>query len=871
MHRIWFWLPILTGCPEIVVDESDKGPGDSGDSASDGLLDADQDGFDVEADCDDTDASIHPDAPEVCDNVDQDCDLQIDESATDAPVWYADGDGDGYGDVSARRTACNQPNGYIADSSDCNDADPAYHPGAPESACEVGAPDFNCNGVPDVSDVDADGFDSCDDCDDTQDEVFPGNPEACDGLDNDCSGAVDDGFGTGTTYFADADGDGYGDPFSPLAACASPPGYVENDADCDDVIAAVNPGESEYCNNYDDNCNGQVDEASAVDVRIWYRDADRDGYGNSGVTAAACNAPTDYVADSSDCADGNSGIYPGAPEYCGGTDYDCDGAANESDSVDVVAYYFDSDGDGYEGTVAGYACLLPSGYSADSPDCDDRDVAISPAADDECDKLDNDCDGDIDDGRRVPDDYSTISAAILAARTDESVCVAAGDYYEDIDFGGRNITVEGDGSASTYIIGTGTGSVVQINSGERTATLSGFTITGGESAQGAGLLIYNTSPTLHDLVISQNFCRTTTYCEGTGMYVYGSPTLTDVTIDDNYAIPTASTYPYVNGAGAYIWGSTGSYSNLSITNNWGDISSLTSSGSVYGGGLYLADSYATFEDLYVYGNVCYRYGSTSGTYAYSYGCGIVSQNSGSHFDGLTVYFNQAYMTGNYDYVFGAGMYSYTDSSTIEHANIVKNTGDAYSVYGAAWYGYYYTTTLFSNSIIAGNYAGYYWTPSNAYGTLFDEYLAAPTFSNVDIVGNRLNATYAYGGALYAGYMADATFQNSSIYGNILTGSNTTGGAIMGYGTSDAGVVSISYSNFYGNTGAEFYNISSPIGSNGNFASSPGYTDVSSSDPLAWNLTLTASSALRNVGDPSILDADGSRSDVGAYGGPGGSW
>lgn len=873
MSRFWFLLPILTGCPEIVVDEGDKTPKDSGEAldSGDSGVDADQDGYGVDEDCDDADPTVHPDAAEVCDGVDQDCNGKTDDAPVDGGEWFADGDNDGFGDASARKTGCTQPAGYITDNTDCNDDDAAYYPGAPEAACDIDSPDYNCNGQPDVVDADTDGFDACADCDDTQATVFPGNPESCDGLDNDCSGTIDDGVGDGTIFFADRDGDNFGDPFSPVSACAAPPNYVDNDQDCDDGQSGTFPGASEYCNSNDDNCNGQVDEASAVDVRTWYRDGDADGYGNSAVTAAACAAPVGYVADSSDCADGNAGVYPGAAEYCGGTDYDCDGAGNELDSVDVLPYYYDADADGYEGSVAGYACLLPSGFSWASPDCDDRDDAINPAADDVCDASDNDCDGDIDDGRRVPYDYSTISAAISAARAGESVCVAAGNYYEDIDFGGRNITVEGDGSASTYIIGTGAGSVVRIDSNERTVALSGFTITGGESAQGAGLLVYNTSPMLDDLVITQNYCRTASYCEGTGMYVYGTPTLTNVTVDSNYAEPTGSTYLQVNGAGAYISGGGGTYSGLNITNNWGDISATASSGVVYAAGLYMQSSYAYLEDLYVFGNICYRYGSTANTYAYAYGCGIVTQSGGASFDGVTDYFNQAYLTGTYDYVYGAGWYSYNDYSTVEHAKIVKNTGDAYAIFGPAWYGYYYAATAFSNSIIAGNHAGYYWTPDSAYGTIFEDYLASPSFTNVDIVGNKLNATYAYGGGLYAGYLANATFVNSSIYGNTLSGSNSAGGAIMGYGSTDGGVISFEYSNIYGNTATEFYNIASPVGANGNFASSAGYSDTSSTDASLWNLTLTATSAMRDAGDPAILDADGSRSDVGAYGGPKGNW
>ncbi|MCS6916600.1 MAG: MopE-related protein, partial [Chitinophagales bacterium] len=64
-----------------------------------------------------------------------------------------------------------------------------------------------------------------------------------------------------SAWYADVDGDTYGDPSSMVMACSAPSGYVADNTDCDDNNAAVNPGVAEVCyNGIDDNCNGQVDE-----------------------------------------------------------------------------------------------------------------------------------------------------------------------------------------------------------------------------------------------------------------------------------------------------------------------------------------------------------------------------------------------------------------------------------------------------------------------------------------------------------------------------------------------------------------------------------------------------------------------------------
>jgi hypothetical protein len=109
-----------------------------------------------------------------------------------------------------------------------------------------------------------------------------------------------------------ADGDAYG------AAC-----------DCDDASAQVYPGASELCNGIDDNCDGLID-SNAVNAPTWYADADNDTCGNLAITKLQCTQPTGYVANSSDCNDGNAQVHPGAPELCNGIDDNCNDVTDES-------------------------------------------------------------------------------------------------------------------------------------------------------------------------------------------------------------------------------------------------------------------------------------------------------------------------------------------------------------------------------------------------------------------------------------------------------------------------------------------------------------------------------------------------------------
>jgi hypothetical protein len=97
----------------------------------------------ADSDCDDASASVHPGAVEVCNGADDDCNGQVDEGLPTATL-YRDADGDGHGNAAITVTSCSAPAGYVADATDCNDANAAVHPGALEFCSAI---DDDCNGV----------------------------------------------------------------------------------------------------------------------------------------------------------------------------------------------------------------------------------------------------------------------------------------------------------------------------------------------------------------------------------------------------------------------------------------------------------------------------------------------------------------------------------------------------------------------------------------------------------------------------------------------------------------------------------------------------------------------------------------------------
>jgi hypothetical protein len=396
------------GCGNLCTGAMNASPTcDEGDCAlicDEGWIDANADASDgCEIECEPSNGGV-----EICDGEDNDCDGQLDESdAEDATTYFADTDGDGYGDPSVSESSCSQPSGFVENDEDCNDSNPNVNPDA-EELCD-GTDDDNCDGTVDeqcpcsageTRDCGTDvgvcqtGQQSCDEsgtwggCNGGQ----GGSTETCDGLDNDCDGTADEDF----PKKGNACSKGVG-------ACESAGQLICNasgdDVECD---ASPNPPSNELCDGIDNDCNGVIDN----------------GFGEKGdpctVGVGACEATGTYTC----AADGSDTVCdatPGTPtsEVCGNSiDDNCNGTADENCTCN------------YKNQTEGVCSMgIPSGGNCDPPNDFEMDESS-------CDGLDNDCDGVTDEGCACDFDNTSTGVCSTGAIDDQGFCAAPGTYAD---------------------------------------------------------------------------------------------------------------------------------------------------------------------------------------------------------------------------------------------------------------------------------------------------------------------------------------------------------------------------------------------------------------------------------------------------------
>jgi hypothetical protein len=387
-------------CPDNSNSSQSNIDGDSAGDACDG--DADDDGFlpaGTPADCNDLNAAVNPDATEVCNGIDDDCDGTADTGAANCTVYYKDGDSDGYGKTADSQCRCSPSSPYTV-----------------------------TNNL---------------DCDDSKSAVNPNAAEACDSIDNDCDGSIDEEGATSCiTYYFDYDKDNYGLLANSKCLCAISGFYrAANSGDCNDNDDTVNPGKvhgsnPETCNGRDDDCDGQTDEGNTDldnDGTKDCVDTDRDG---DGVNNSADNCPDNANSAQTDIdADGIGDICD--------TDKDGDGVLNSADNCpekansgqgdmdsDTIGDACDPDRDGDQ--INNTIDNCPDVKNADQANMDGDSYG------DLCDP-DRDGDGIVNDSDNCPDilnsSQSNIDGDAFGDACDDD---ADNDTYKSIAAGGTD-------------------------------------------------------------------------------------------------------------------------------------------------------------------------------------------------------------------------------------------------------------------------------------------------------------------------------------------------------------------------------------------------------------------------------------------------
>jgi hypothetical protein len=282
----------------------------------------------------------------------------------------------------------NDGDGFPADT-DCNDENPQVNPSAPER-CEDGIDnDCSMGDAPCSLGIDRDGdgyFEGYGDCDDSNEGVHPFAEEICNGIDDDCDGYTDEGNPGGGGKC----GEDIGECKDKIRVCVPSLGEPQ-------CLWRVGPTE-EVCDGKDNDCDGETDEEGAKGCTVFYQDEDGDGFGKDGLTKCLCAPQDKYtVTKGGDCDDNDATVYPGAQEICNDKDDDCNGTSDDENAQNCIWFYKDKDRDTYGSEDKKCLCRPNGDFQATrAGDCDDTMARVNPSAKEDCNAIDDDCDGQVD-------------------------------------------------------------------------------------------------------------------------------------------------------------------------------------------------------------------------------------------------------------------------------------------------------------------------------------------------------------------------------------------------------------------------------------------------------------------------------------------